>query len=439
MSHRNNKDETLDADFVKIKQNNLTLYIRKSFLNSDLGQALLAGEETLRKQYPLKTLWPSEFSQVCKFNIPIEGVNRDIYIKRCFRKSGLSSLKSLIFGSLAKCAYKAEIMLAQNGFDVPVTIAIGESGSGLFHSESFSVTLGIEDTKRAIDIARQTQEITTPEQLAGHRNLVRNFGLTIGKIHAKGIFHGDLRFGNVLLRPEGASWRFFFIDNIRTKKFILLPFWLRVKNLVQLNISASYFFSRTDRMRFFTEYCTPTGTGKKLRKVLIKAVLRKTRRRLNKEKIIRRALGQTIRTNSKYALVKTANCRGVFAKSFWQQTGPLDFIKNLDKVIESGQILKNNCIVSRLKWNGSDIAMARYETKGFIDSLRQTIGNSTAKSTWLNAHRARLLKIPTPNPLAYIELRKSGLVKSSCFVTEYVEGQKLPDFPCDANVPVTDK
>ena len=170
-------------------------------------------------------------------------------------------------------------------------------------------------------------------------------------------------------------------------------------------------------MRFFKEYCTRTGIGKKLGKTLIKAVLRKTRRRLNAEKIIRRALGQTLRTNSKYVLVKTANYRGVFAKSFWPQTGPLDFVKNLDKITESGQILKNNdiCIISRLKWNGSDIAVARYKTKGLIDSIRQTIGNSTAKSTWLNAHRARLLKIPATNPLAYIEFRKSGLVRSSCF------------------------
>ena len=431
----------MDADFVKIKQNNLTLYIRKSFLCSDLGQALLPGEETLQKRYPLKTLLSSEFSRVCKFNTPFEGTDRDIYIKWFFHKSDFASLKSIIFGSLANRAHKAETMLAQNGFDVPVTIAIGESISGLFHSESFSVTLGIENTKRAVDIARQTREITTPEQLAGFRDLVHNFGRTIGKMHAKRIFHGDLRFGNVLLRPEGASWRFFFIDNVRTKKFVLLPFWLRVKNLVQLNLSACGFLSRTDRMRFFTEYCARTGTGKKTGKVLIKAVLRKTRRRLNTEKIIRRALGQTLRTNSKYTLVKTANCRGVYVKSFWPQTGPLDFIKNFDKITESGQIIKNNnsCVVSRLKWNGSDIAVARYKTKGLIDSLRQTIGNSIAKLTWLNAHRARLLKIPSPNPLAYIELRKSGLVRSSCFVTEYVEGQKLPDFPSNANVPVADK
>ena len=438
---RCDKDKTLDADFIKIKQKNLSLYIRKSFLGSELGQALLSGEETLRKKYPLKALPSSEFSRVCRFNITLDGADRDVYIKWCFHKSGLASLKALIFGSLAKCSYKAEMMLAKNGFDVPVTVAIGESGSGLFHSESFSVTLGIENTKRALDIMRQTREITTPEQLANYRDMICNFGRTIGKMHANGIFHGDLRFGNVLLSPEGASWRFFFIDNARTKKYVLLPFWLRVKNLVQLNISVSGFLSRTDRMRFFSEYCTRTGTGKKLAKVLIKAVSLKTRRRLNTEKTIRRALDKTLRTNSKYAFVNTGSYRGAFTKSFWPQTRPIDFLNNLDKIIENGQILKNtdSCIVSRLKWNGSDVILARYQTKGFTDSLRQTIGKSLAKRAWLNAHRTRLLKIPTPNPLAFIEFRKSGLVRSSCFVTEYIDGQKLLDLLCDANVPIVDK
>jgi hypothetical protein len=431
----------LDAEFVKIKQKNLTLYIRKSFLVSDLGQALLAGEETFRKKYPLKTLPSSEFSRVCKFNISFEGADRDIYIKWFFRKSTLASIKALFCGSLAKCSYKAEAMLAQNGFDVPVTVAIGESRSGPFHSESFSVTIGIENTKRAIDIARQAREFVTTEQFASFHDLTRNFGITIGKMHANGIFHGDLRFGNVLFKPEGASWRFFFIDNARTQKFMLLPLWLRIKNLVQLNLSTYGLLRRTDRMRFFREYCTRAGISKKLAKVLVKAILLKTSRRLNIENRVRRALDKTLRTNSKYALVKTANCRGMFVTSLWNQAGRIDFLNNLEKLIESGEILKNNdiCVVSRLKWNGSDIAMARYKTKGLADSIRQTIGPSIAKRAWLNAHRARVLKLPVPNPLAYFELRKSGLVRSSCFVTEYVEGQKLSDFLCGCNTLVTNK
>jgi hypothetical protein len=431
----------LDAEFVKIKQNNLALYIRKSFLSSDLGQTLLSGEETLRKKYPLKTLPSSEFSRVCKLNITLEGAARDIYIKWFFRKSALASIKSLFCGSLAKCTYNAEKMLAQNGFDVPLTIAVGETWSGPFHSESFSVTLGIENTKRAVDIIRRIHEITTPEQLAAHRNLIRNFGLTIGKMHANGIFHGDLRFGNVLFRPDGASWRFFFIDNERTKKFILLPFWLRVKNIVQLNIGTYGILSRTDRMRFFSEYCTRAGIGKKLGKVLIKAVILKTHRRLKTKKMLRSALRQTLRANSKYALVKTADSRSVFVKNFFPQTDQIDFIKNIDKIIDSGKILKtiDKCVVSSVEWNGLDIAIARYNTKGFIDSLHQTIGCSAARRAWLNVHRAKLLKVHAPNPLALIELRKSGLVKNSCFVTEYTEDHKLFAFLCNNNVPIADK
>jgi hypothetical protein len=417
------------------------LYVRKSFLGSELGQTLLSGEETLRKKYPLKTLPSSEFSRVCKFNIRFENADRDIYIKWFFRKSWLASLKAVFAGSLAACCYKAEMMMAQNGFDVPVTIAIGESWSGPFHSESFSVTIGIENTTRAIDIARQARHFKTHEQIAGFQDLTRNFGITIGKMHANGIVHGDLRFGNVLFKPEGASWRFFFIDNARTQKSMLLHPWLRVKNLVQLNLSTYGLLRRTDRMRFFIEYCNRAGISKKSRKSLLKTVLKKTRRRANIENKIRRALDKTLRENSKYALVKTADCRGVFVKSLWRQKSHIDFLNNLDKIIESGQVLKSshNCTIFRLKWNGSDMALARYQTKGFINSLRQTIGSSIAKRAWLNAHRARLLKIPAPNILAFIESRKSGLVRSSCFVTEYAEGQKLIDFPCDKNVPITDR
>jgi hypothetical protein len=438
---RCDKDETLDAEFVKIKQNNRTLYIRKSFLDSGLGQALLSGEETLRKKYLLKPLYSAEFSRICRFSIPFEDTDRDVYIKWFFYKSGLACIKSLFFGSLAKCAYKAETMLAKNGFDVPVTIAFGESGSGLFNSESFLVTLGVENIKMAVDIVCESQKTASRERLAESRDMVRDFGRIIGKMHAKGISHGDLRLGNVLFQPEGTSWRFFFIDNARTKKFILLPFRLRVKNLVQLNFGTRGVICRTDRMRFFTEYCSRAGIGKKTRKILIKAVLWKTQRRIKTKKMLRSALDKTLRTNSRYDFIKTGGYRGVFIKNFCPQAVPADFINNLDKMTESGQILKNSgfCTTSRLKWNNSDIVLTRYQTKGLIDSLRQTIGSSSAKRAWLNIHRAKLLKSPAPNPLAFIELRESGLVSSSCLITEYAEGQKLPDFPRDNDVPIADK
>jgi hypothetical protein len=110
-------------------------------------------------------------------------------------------------------------------------------------------------------------------------------------MHADGIFHGDLRPGNVLAwkemdstgSPQGDNWHFFFLDNERTKKFRKLPERLRLKNLVQINMFEPGEVSNTDRMRFFKEYWARNKESGLEKAALIKSVLNKTRRRLRKK------------------------------------------------------------------------------------------------------------------------------------------------------------
>jgi hypothetical protein len=102
-------------------------------------------------------------------------------------------------------------------------------------------------------------------------------------MHAKGIFHGDLRLGNILARQEKNRWRFFFLDNERTRKFYRLPARLRLKNLVQVNMPPPAYMSNTDRMRFFKEYWAQNEKAKIKKADLITKVLKKTRRRLDKK------------------------------------------------------------------------------------------------------------------------------------------------------------
>jgi hypothetical protein len=85
------------------------------------------------------------------------------------------------------------------------------------------------------------------------RRLITSFGETVGRMHADGIFHGDLGLDNVLVREEEGRWRFFFIDNERTKKVRRLPAGMRLKNLVQINMFRRG-INNTDRMRFFKAY-----------------------------------------------------------------------------------------------------------------------------------------------------------------------------------------
>ncbi len=273
----------MDGDFEKIRKDNCVLYIRKQLINNGLGQALLSGEEKLRERYNLEMIPSSEFARVYRFYISVDGVEREVYLKQFLHRSTLDYIKSIFRGSRAKRALKAELMLVSNQFDVPETVAMVEYRTWFFHTRSFLVTFGIEDSKSVYDIISEPRWTSTAEQFRNLRETIRAFGRTIGRMHANNIFHGDLRLNNVLVRREGGNYRFFFLDNERTKKFDKLSFRQRVKNLVQVNMMPSDILSNTDRMRFFREYCAETGTGKKEGKALIAATIKKTSQRLDKK------------------------------------------------------------------------------------------------------------------------------------------------------------
>jgi serine/threonine protein kinase len=183
-------------------------------------------------------------------------------------------------------------------------------------------------------------------------------------------------------------------------------------------------------MRFFREYCAGNKISKRQSKPLAEKVIEKTNRRLNKEILARRELRKCLRTNTRYLRVKTGKCLAMFDRNFCEEAEPIDFIEQIDTLMDKGQTLKNDktSYVSRLTWNGSDIVVKRYNHRGFVHSLRHTIKGSRALRAWLNAHRLMILQIATPKPLAYIEQHKGPFVWKSYLVTECVDGQNLHQF-----------
>ncbi len=417
----------MSSSFEKIRHNNWTVYIRSQFLNHVLGQALLAGEDKWPEQYEFKTLPSSERSRVHKFTVSIEGNDREVYIKEYLFKSILHALKCLFFsGSPARKAFKAETMLAENGFDVAKLIAMGECREGLLQTKNFLATFAIERAQSVRKHVLDITETTSAQQLAEWRKFIKDFGQIIGKMHARGISHGDLRLGNILVRRDDGLWRFFFIDNERTKKFRRLPFICRKKNLVQLNMGPYGIASNTDRMRFFAAYLAENSMSKTMTKILIKTVLRKTAQRLDKETRIRSRLKKALGTNYRYLRVEAGDLTAVFLRSFCNGAEPLDFLGKIDALRTQGQILKDdrNDLVCRLKWNNRDVTVKNYKHKGIVFSLHDTIGKSQAKRDWLNGNRLGMLNMPVPQTLAFIERHKAGLAWESYFVSEYIEGNE---------------
>ena len=272
----------MDSGFDKIRRNNCTLFVNKNFRNDNFEHALSAGEKTLQERYQLTTVFSSDTSRVHKFTVRFAGVDRGVYIKQYLCRSACDFIKHLVRASRARRAFKAALMLEKNGFETPAVVAVGECKASFFDRGNFLVTLEVENAKQIYQFIPDKLESFTKEQLQDKRELIRAFGWTVGRMHATGIFHGDLKVVNVLARQEKKGWHFFFIDNERTKKFYRLPPWLRLKNLVQVNMDRSPCLTNSDRMRFFKAYLQENSSIACKRNECVKKIITKTNQRLVK-------------------------------------------------------------------------------------------------------------------------------------------------------------
>ena len=250
----------------------------------------------------------------------------------------------------------------------------------------------------------------------------------LAKQHIKGVSQKDLHLGNFLLVNE--------------KVFLLDPGQMRFlhsevgkKNgISQLAMLANYLpESDTESTeKLCQKYYNYRGWqfGKSDKTLFQKQLA------IHKKRSIRKGLKKYLRTSKRSLRIKSRKYLAVLDKSFCLGAEPFSLMEQIDELMDKGKVFKdgNTCYVSRFTWNNKDLVVKRYNHKGFIHSLRHTIKGSRARYGWLHAHRLRMLQIPTPKPLAYIEHRKYKLVWQSYLVTEYVEGQKLYYFLQDSNI-----
>ncbi len=248
----------------------------------------------------------------------------------------------------------------------------------------------------------------------------------LAKQHTRGVLQKDLHLGNFLLADD--------------KVFLLDPGQMRFlrcevgkkAGISQLAMLASYLpdSDTASLEKLCQEYFNARGwhLEKADEEIIQKQIT------AHQKRVAKKELKKCLRTSKRQLQVNTGKYLAVFDRHFTLGAEPLDFIEQIDALMDKGEILKNGntCYVSRLMWNNRDTVVKRYNHKGFIHSLRHTIKKSRARHGWLHAHRLRMLQIPTPKPLAYIEQRKYKLVWKSYLVTEYVEGQKLYDFLRDS-------
>lgn len=138
-----------------------------------------------------------------------------------------------------------------------------------------------------------------------------------------------------------------------------------------------------------------------------------------------------ISNNSDIMVVRTAAYNGHFERGFFSacggETGVGQFVAGLDSRSTHGTLIKTDkkTSINTCDLGSYTLVVKRYNYRGMIHSLRQTVFGTRARRAWTNARILQNAHIPTPKALACIEIKKHGVVVWSYIITEHFAGDNL--------------
>jgi tRNA A-37 threonylcarbamoyl transferase component Bud32 len=202
---------------------------------------------------PVTAIPASDFARVFRGLLNFHGAEHRLILKEYLHRSFVDILKHLFIPGRAQRACVASVALLDHGIPCPPVVALGLKKLGLIPLSSFLITEEITDAPDIYAWLTQTWLNAGDSVRMIRRQFITALGSTIGRMHAAGIAHGDLRPRNILARLESGRWTFYLLDNERTRQFRRLPDRLRQKNLHQIGMFPLG-VSRSDRWRFYRAY-----------------------------------------------------------------------------------------------------------------------------------------------------------------------------------------
>lgn len=232
-------------------------------------------EEPYAGRAGFKMVNSSRYARVYRFRYG----GKDYFYKSYLHRSRFEKVKDAFRGCRAERALRGHMVLRENGFGAPKVAMVGKKGR-----LCFMVSTAVKNGRGWREHYKSEWNRDLSERdLAMKRETIRELGRTVGRLHSRGIFHGDLRWGNIIIVGSGSDRPgFVFLDNERTVKYRNLPWRKRIKNLVQINLDTYSSVTRTDRIRFLNAYLGLNSMADPDKKKLIKDIVFITGRRLSK-------------------------------------------------------------------------------------------------------------------------------------------------------------
>ncbi len=197
------------------------------------------------------------------------------YVKRYNAFSWRVRLGSFFVRSPALRALAGSRMLAQAGFRAAVPVAALEYRRWWLVEKSFFLTAEVTGAVPADQFWWAVRAQSPPLRRAFVASIARLFA----ELHRAGIYHGDLKDANVLVRREGNDIACYLLDLEHVRRRRRVASRRRVKNLVQLHRTLGRLASVRENLLFLRAYLGEEGRNRRVRRAWWRRVCAAARRK----------------------------------------------------------------------------------------------------------------------------------------------------------------
>jgi len=223
---------------------------------------------------PLESIAAGTYSQL--FRGRVDGATgQEYYFKRMPPRDWRDRIKHKLGSSRARRALAAGDQLRSAGLLTPRVACVIEHRSAAGVRESVLVTETVPEARNFLELMR-TPSLGILNSLPRMRALLEQIARAVGRIHAAGFYHGDMRWGNLLCQGRETYW----LDNERTRRYGKLPVRLRIQNLAQMALPTD--LTWTDRLRMWRWYLDTCRLDPADQESTLRGVLKEIRRRWKK-------------------------------------------------------------------------------------------------------------------------------------------------------------
>ena len=394
----------------------------------------------------------SEWLREGRVQVIKQGPHRSVYqlnlpdgcfFLKHYRIPGLRAfLQNLVRPAKACLEARAVEQVARAGIRTFEVAAVGTIRRGGLILDNFLISRGIEGAEPLNQFLSQA----LPGLEAGRQAIVRqslavHLGQLAARMHAAGLIHHDFHAGNLLVRllPDD-SVRLWVID-LHAAGFRRRLSWRQARaNLAMLD----HFFVRrataSDRLRFFRAYYR--GGGGNQQQSFASAARDVAAACRSAHHLVWRRKDRHWRNGSRHVLVldaKSNRCRGLMSLGrgllLQMRDGAQSMFEGQRRFWSKQSRSHQVAAVSLTHGGGAlDCYVKKLQTKGLGAVLRVWLGRSPVRRAWELGHALMRRQIPTPRPLAYLELR-SGLATQQYLITEEIAHTvTLHDF-CEHDLP----